>query len=76
MRRFVTDWYPGMAEMKAKVNRAICLRCGSCEALCPSVFVVKTDGVHVLRTEVPVSRVEACRAAANACPVDAISLRA
>ncbi len=62
--------------MKIKVDRTLCLRCGSCEALCPEVFVVKADGVHLRKCRIPHPLRAACRAAADICPVDAISLSA
>jgi len=62
------------AAMRVKVSREFCLRCGSCEAVCPEVFIVKADGVHLRRARVPAACRGACRVAADLCPVDAISL--
>jgi ferredoxin len=60
--------------MKVKVSRVLCLRCGSCEALCPDIFVVKTDGVHLRKSRIPLALRAACQSAAEVCPVDAITL--
>ncbi|MGE0201567.1 MAG: ferredoxin [Candidatus Melainabacteria bacterium] len=44
-----------------------CIACGVCESLCPEVFTVVEDSVAD-NTHVP-GRENACREAADACPV-------
>ena len=50
-----------------------CISCGSCEAICPSVFVV-TDVARVIESTDPNKDAELVREAADMCPVSVIEV--
>ncbi|MCA9789065.1 MAG: ferredoxin [Cyanobacteria bacterium HKST-UBA06] len=50
-----------------------CIACGVCESLCPEVFTV-TDTSHACQAGVS-GREDACRQAAEACPVSVIVVK-
>lgn len=50
-----------------------CISCGSCEAICPSVFVV-TDVARVIETSDPNKEPDLVREAADMCPVSVIEV--
>lgn len=57
--------------MKIEVNKDLCIGCGSCVAIDPDTFEFNDDGLAEAKTE---EITEAAREAAEACPVDAISI--
>ena len=59
--------------MKAYVNDA-CIGCSLCAGSCPEVFTMNEDGRAVASGEVPAGLEADARAAAEACPVNAIEL--
>jgi len=61
--------------MKVKVDPDVCVGTGSCVSLCPEVFELGDEGVVVVKVDpVPPEHEDACREAAESCPVEAISL--
>jgi ferredoxin len=60
--------------MRAVVDEEACTACGLCEETCPEVFVLEDDVAKVIVEEVPSEAEDACREAAEDCPVDAIAL--
>lgn len=56
---------------KVKVNEELCIGCGTCESLCPSVFKLENG-----KSKVIVSNCGECdcQEAAESCPVNAISV--
>ncbi len=56
--------------MKVSVNKKECIGCGSCEAICPSVFQLKNGKAEVKKPE----GAPCAKEAAEACPVDAIKI--
>ena len=61
--------------MKARVDADTCVGCAACEEICPGVFEMTDDDKAIVKVdEVPPEHEEACREAAEQCPVDAISL--
>jgi ferredoxin len=69
--------------MKIHINRAECIECGSCEAICPDVFVVVWDeGSSITKKyrtnepgngEIEDDLVDCVREAEENCPVEVIS---
>jgi len=61
--------------MKVTVDDS-CTGCGLCVDACPAVFELGDDGVAKVKLDqAPDDLQDACREAAEACPVDAISLQ-
>jgi len=58
--------------MSAKVDLELCAGCGLCEEVCPEVFEMVGDVAIVKVGGVPCGLEEACREAAEGCPMDAI----
>ena len=58
--------------MKVSVDKKLCIGCGSCEAVCPKVFVLK-DGKAEVKTA---NTSDPCaQEAADGCPVQAIKIK-
>ena len=52
-----------------------CIGCGVCEGTCPDVFEVGDDGLaHAIVDEVPAASEADAQAAAESCPVSAITV--
>jgi ferredoxin len=61
--------------MKAVVDKSLCIGCGICPETCPEVFELDEDGLATAKVaEVPAEAADRCRAAAEECPVTAISI--
>ena len=62
--------------MKAVVDPDLCTACGTCTEVCPEVFELPDDAdvARVKADPVPADFEDACRQAAEDCPVDAISI--
>lgn len=57
------------------VDEDLCIGCGLCEEICPEVFRLEDDGLsHVIDEEPDEEIWGLVREAADACPVDAISV--
>ena len=60
--------------MKVTVNDS-CTGCGLCVDACPALFELDDDSMaKVLLPEVPDEHQDACREAAEGCPVEAIEI--
>jgi ferredoxin len=60
--------------MQAFVNRATCIGCGLCADISPSVFSMRETVAEAILSKVPADLEEACRNAAQSCPLEAIEL--
>ena len=60
--------------MKATVDQDACVGCGLCADECPAVFVMNGDVAETKADDVAAEDEECCRRAAEACPVDAITI--
>ena len=60
--------------MKATVDKDLCVGCCLCADLCPEVFQMEDDKAGVKVDEVPAGAEDACRDAAQQCPVEAIKI--
>lgn len=56
---------------KPKVNEELCIGCGTCESLCPSVFKLENGKSHVVSEDCADCN---CQEAVDSCPVGAISI--
>ena len=64
---------------KIKLERELCIGCGSCAALCPKYFEMSDDGKsHIVGSnkqeieEIEVEKVECAESAVETCPVQCI----
>jgi ferredoxin len=60
--------------MKAMVDEETCIGCGLCVETCPEVFEMVDDKARAKVDEVPEEVADACREAAEDCPVEAIQI--
>jgi ferredoxin len=63
--------------MKVRIDRDLCTGCGSCQEICPDVFeVVDNTAENKLgeSADIPEEYANACREAADSCPVEAITV--
>lgn len=56
---------------KAKVDQELCIGCGTCESVCPSVFKLENGKSVVVKEDCGDCN---CQEAVDSCPVGAISL--
>ncbi|MDH4330450.1 MAG: ferredoxin [Candidatus Moranbacteria bacterium] len=56
---------------KPEVNKDLCIGCGTCEALCPTVFAMEDGKSKVVSEECGDCD---CQEAVDNCPVNAISI--
>lgn len=63
--------------MKPKVDRDLCIGCGLCEGICPSVFQMDDENIAiVIVDEISQEDQDCSKDAAESCPVNAIQLEA
>lgn len=60
--------------MKAIINPDLCIGCTLCTQTCPEVFKMDNDKSKVYVAIVPKNVEDACRKAADECPVTAITI--
>lgn len=61
--------------MKVSVDADACTGCGLCIETCGEVFEMGDDSIAVVKVaEVPADVADACREAADGCPVEAIAV--
>ncbi|MEF9935114.1 MAG: ferredoxin [Clostridium sp.] len=61
--------------MKATVNPDLCIGCGLCPSIAPTVFELGDDGLaFAMVDEVPDSAADETKEAVSSCPVEAISI--
>jgi ferredoxin len=58
---------------KPKVNQELCIGCGTCEALCPTMFKVENGKSQVIGESCEGVNCD-CNEAVTSCPVSAISM--
>ncbi|MFH1285240.1 MAG: ferredoxin [Candidatus Micrarchaeota archaeon] len=62
-----------MASKTPKIDRVKCIGCGACASICPDVFEVDSEGKARVKNAKACENCD-CDAAANGCPVGAITL--
>lgn len=60
--------------MQAIVDHDLCTGCGLCVDTCPAIFEMDDAVARVLVASVPEDAQDACREAADNCPVEAIKI--
>ncbi|NLY01954.1 MAG: ferredoxin [Rhodopirellula sp.] len=61
--------------MRATIDETLCAGCAVCEDVCPEVFEMGDDGIAKVKVvTVPPEAEDACRAAADQCPSEAITI--
>ena len=59
---------------KVKVDKDKCIGCGACEAICGSVFKMKSGKAEPKKSEVSGEDEECSKEARDSCPVGAIEV--
>ncbi len=60
--------------MKACIDREGCIGCGACAAICPQVFHMAEDGLAEAAEQIKRADAELAQEAAQACPVEVITI--
>ena len=62
--------------MVVRIDQDLCSTCGSCTEICPEIFLMEDENIRVQIGEKPVPRQneQACREAAETCPMEAIAI--
>ena len=58
---------------KIKIDRELCIGCGSCQAVCHKFFKIKEDGKSSALIE-ETEKLECAESAAESCPVQCIHI--
>ncbi len=58
--------------MSVKINKDLCIGCGTCEALCPAVFKLTEEGKASVINE---EQAPCAKNAAESCPTQAIEVK-
>ena len=58
--------------MKVRIDKEACVGDETCVSICPEVFKMEDEVATTTMEDVPADLQDACREAADACPVEAI----
>jgi len=61
-------------EMRVRIDQEACVGDETCVSICPEIFKMEGEVAVTIMEEVPPDLQESCREAADACPVEAITI--
>lgn len=65
----------GVIQMKAVVDKDLCIGCGLCPSICEEIFSMDDDDLAIAKDiEIPTEILDDAKEAESSCPTDAITV--